>query len=138
MGVKVMVVDDSTMIRKMIKDILSADPDLVIEGAAANGEVALEKVKDLDPDVILLDIEMPVMDGIEFMKHLKLISHAKVIVLSKLTQAGSRATLQAKELGAVDVIEKPSGTVSLDLEEKKGHEIVKAIRKAMELPEKAQ
>ena len=137
MGVKVMVVDDSTMMRKMIRDIINVDPDLVVEGDAANGEVALEKVKELNPDIILLDIEMPVMDGIEFMKHLKLISNAKVIILSKLVQTGSRATVEARELGAVDVIAKPSGAVSLDLEKKKGHEIVKAIRRAMELPEKA-
>jgi len=135
MGVKVLVVDDSTMMLKMIKNIVSVDPDIEITGDAANGEMALEKVKDLDPDVILLDIEMPVMDGIEFMKRLKLISKAKVIILSKLAQAGSRYVMQARELGAVDVISKPSGAVSLDLEEKKGHEIVKAIRKAMKPPE---
>lgn len=138
MGVKVMVVDDSTMMRTIIKDIVSSDPDLEIAGDAENGEIGLENVKKLNPDLVLLDIEMPVMDGIEFMKHLKLISNAKVIILSKLAQAGSSSAVEARELGAVDVIAKPSGAVSLDLKEKKGHEIIKAIRKAMDLPEEAE
>ncbi len=138
MGVKVLVVDDSTMMLKMIKNIVSADPDIDILADAVNGEEALEKVKEINPDVVLLDIEMPVMDGIEFMKRLKLISDAKVIILSKLALEGSSYVKQTRELGAVDVIAKPSGVVSLDLENKKGHEIVKAIRKAMKLPEESQ
>jgi len=133
MGANVLIVDDSAMMRRMIKDIVVSDPDLEVIGDAGNGETALQAARDLNPDIILLDIEMPVMDGIEFMKHLKLISKAKVIVLSKMAAAGSPTSLDARKLGAVDVIAKPSGAVSLDLKEKKGQEIVTACRKAAEL-----
>jgi len=130
MAIKVMVVDDSMMMRKMVKNIISADPDLEIVGDAPNGEVALEKIKDLNPDVILLDIEMPVMDGIEFMKAYSAVGQGKIVILSSVAQAGSSAAMEARQLGAVDVIPKPSGGISLDLEQKKGHEIVKAVHKA--------
>jgi len=119
------------MMRKIIKDIVTSDPDLDVIGDASNGEQGLQKAKELQPDVVLLDIEMPVMDGIEFMKMFKLVSSAKVIVLSKLAQAGAQTSFDARKLGAVDVIAKPSGAVSLDLESKKAHEIVTAIRKAV-------
>ncbi len=130
MATKVMIVDDSMMMRKMVKNIISADSSLEIVGDAANGEIALEKAKDLQPDVILLDIEMPVMDGIEFMKNYSQFGNGKVVILSSVAQAGSSAATEARRLGAVDVIPKPSGGISLDLEQKKGHEIVKAVHKA--------
>lgn len=130
MATKVMIVDDSMMMRKMVKNIISADSSLEIVGDAANGEIALEKAKDLQPDVILLDIEMPIMDGIEFMKQYSQFGNAKVVILSSVAQAGSSAATEARRLGAVDVIPKPSGGISLDLEQKKGHEIVKAVHKA--------
>ncbi len=137
MAIKVMVVDDSMMMRKMVKDIVGSDPDIEVVGDANNGEVALQKTKSLNPDIILLDIEMPVMDGVEFLKRVKLISKAKVVVLSSLTQAGSSVSTEVRQLGAVDVIPKPSGGVSLDLERKRGHEIVKAVRKACGLPNRS-
>jgi len=125
-----MVVDDSMMMRKMIKDIISSHPDIELVGDAPNGEVALAKAKETKPDVVLLDIEMPVMDGIEFLKHYKLVGSGKVVVLSSVAQAGSSSAMEARQLGAVDIIPKPSGGISLDLEQKKGHEIIKAIFKA--------
>jgi len=101
-----------------------------VVGEASNGEIALTAAKELKPDVILLDIEMPTMDGLECLKRLKLVSSAKVIIVSSVAQTGSPQALQARRDGAVDVIAKPSGAMSLDLGEKKGHDIVKAIRKA--------
>jgi two-component system, chemotaxis family, protein-glutamate methylesterase/glutaminase len=127
---KVLVVDDSFVMRTLIKDIVSADPDLEVVGDAANGKLALEAAKKLSPNIILLDIEMPEMDGLECLKRLKLLSAAKVIIISSVAQTGSPQALQARRDGAVDVIAKPSGAMSLDLAAKKGHEIVKAIRRA--------
>ena len=102
-------------------------------GEAGNGKLALDAVKTLNPDVILLDIEMPEMDGLECLKRLKLVSAAKVIIISSVAQTGSPQAMQARKDGAVDVIAKPSGAMSLDLAAKKGHDIVKAIRKAVGL-----
>ena len=127
MAIKVLVVDDSMMMRKMIKDIISADENIDVVGDANNGEVGLGKTMELTPDVVLLDIEMPVMDGIGYLKEVKGLSPAKVIVLSSLTQKDSPITAEVLELGAVAVIPKPSGGVSLDLKQKRGSEVVAAI-----------
>lgn len=130
----VLVVDDSFVMRTLIKDIVSSDTDLKVVGEAANGMEALEKVKALSPDVILLDIEMPGMDGIECLKRLKLISPARVVVVSSVAQTGSVQAMEARRLGVFDVISKPSGALSLDLKSKKGSDIVKTVRKAVGLP----
>ncbi len=135
MTIKVLVVDDSFVMRTLIKDIISSDPDLQVVGEAANGSDALEKVRLLSPDVLLLDIEMPGMDGIECMKRLKLISPCKIVVVSSVAQVGSPQAMEARRLGAVDVISKPSGALSLDLKAKKGSDIVTVSRRAAGLPE---
>ena len=132
---KILVVDDSFVMRTLIKDIISSDPDLQVVGEAANGADALEKVRLLSPDVLLLDIEMPGMDGIECMKRLKLISPCKIVIVSSVTQVGSPQAIEARRLGAVDVISKPSGALSLDLKAKKGSDIVTVSRRAAGLPE---
>ena len=129
----VLVVDDSMIMRTLIKDIISADPDLQIVGDAPDGAAALEKVKQLKPDLVLLDIEMPKMDGIECLKRLKLMSPAKVIIISSIAQIGSKTSLDARKFGAADVIAKPSGATSLDIKTKKGHDITKAARKVLGL-----
>ena len=121
--------------RTLIKDIISSDPDLQVVGEAANGADALEKVRLLSPDVLLLDIEMPGMDGIECMKRLKLISPCKIVIVSSVAQVGSPQAIEARRLGAVDVISKPSGALSLDLKAKKGSDIVTVSRRAAGLPE---
>lgn len=134
MVAKVLVVDDSFMMRTIIRDLVSADPELSVVGDAENGKVALEKAKELKPDVVLLDIEMPEMNGLEALKRLMLSSKAKVIIISSVAQVGSPEATRARSLGAFDVIAKPSGSMSLDLGYKKGHQIVQAIRKAVGLP----
>jgi two-component system, chemotaxis family, protein-glutamate methylesterase/glutaminase len=134
MAVKVLVVDDSFMMRTLVADIVKADSDLVVVGDAENGKIAIDKVSSLSPDVVLMDIEMPEMDGLEALKRLKLSSKVKVIILSSVAQVGSPQAMEARRLGAADVIAKPSGAMSLDIAEKKGFDIVKAVRKAAGLP----
>jgi two-component system chemotaxis response regulator CheB len=129
MAIKVLVVDDSMMMRKMIKDIIGADSGIEVIGDANNGEVGLKKTVELKPDVVLLDIEMPVMTGLEYLAQVKAVSDVKVIILSSLAQEGSAASAKALELGAVATVPKPSGGVSLDLKQKKGHEIIATIKK---------
>ncbi|MBY0430820.1 MAG: response regulator [Rhodospirillales bacterium] len=135
MPVGVMIVDDSFLMRTVIKKIIADAPDVQVLGEAENGQVALDKVRELKPDVVLLDIEMPVMDGLELMKRLKLVSRAKVVIISSVAQVGSPQAVEARRLGAVDVVAKPSGAMSLDLGEKRSHEILKAIRKAANVSE---
>ena len=129
MPAKVLVVDDSFMMRILMRKIVEKGGYEVV-GEAENGQVALDLVKEKKPDVVLLDIEMPVMDGVEFMKRNRLISRAKVIVVSSVTQLGSPQTRKLLSLGAVEIIEKPSGAMSLDLDTVKGSAICRAIKKA--------
>lgn len=131
MTYSVMIVDDSMMMRELIRDIVESDPRFRVVGEAENGREALEKVRALKPEVTLLDIEMPEMSGIEAMKRMRLSSPTKVIIISSVAQVGSQQALEARQLGAVDVIAKPSGALSLDLEAKKGHEIVAALHRAL-------
>jgi len=133
MAKRVMIVDDSMIMRTLLKDIISADSDLELVGDACDGEMALQKVKALKPDLILLDIEMPKMNGVECLKRLKLTSPAKVIIVSSIAQDGSAMAMDVRKLGAADVVPKPSGATSLDIKAKKGHEITTAARKVLGL-----
>jgi two-component system chemotaxis response regulator CheB len=129
----ILIVDDSFVMRTIIKDIIESDPDLKVVGFAENGKVGLQKTRELKPDIVILDLEMPEMSGIDMMKRLALVSKAKVVVVSSVVQVGSPQAVEARRLGAADVIAKPSGAMSLDLEAKKGHEIVHAVRRALGL-----
>ena len=133
MAKRVLVVDDSLLMRAVVSDIISADEDFELVGEAVDGKDALEKARELKPDLILLDIEMPRMDGIEALKHLSLLSTARVVIVSSAAQIGSDQALEALRLGAAGVVAKPSGALSLDLESKRGHDIVLAARHAMGL-----
>jgi two-component system chemotaxis response regulator CheB len=124
----ILIVDDSFVMRALLRGIVSADPDLNVVGEATNGLEALQNIKELNPDLVLLDIEMPHMDGIECLKRLRLLSRVPVIIVSSVAQA-----LEARKLGAAEVIAKPSGAMSLDLNAKKGHEIVSAARRVLGL-----
>ena len=106
---KVLVVDDSAMYRKIVQDVLEAFPNVEIVGTAQNGKIALSKAAVLKPDLLTLDIEMPEMDGLEVLEHLKKeVPDAVAIVFSAYTTEGARITLRALELGAFDFIPKPS------------------------------
>ena len=133
MSKNILVVDDSFIMRTIIKDIVESDPDLEVAGFAENGKVGLQRVRELKPDAVLLDLEMPEMGGIDMLKRLALLGRTKVIVVSSVGQTGSPQAIEARRLGAVDVIAKPSGAMSLDLQAKKGHEIVQALRRALGL-----
>src|ERR1700684_3572017 len=111
--VRILVVDDSVVIRKVLADALSADPVLEVVGVASDGRIALAKIPLLKPDLVTLDIEMPVMDGLETLAALrKLYPKMPVIMFSTLTERGAAATLDALSLGASDYATKPSNTGS--------------------------
>lgn len=106
--IKVLIVDDSSVIRGLVKEIINQDSELEVVGEAQDPYVARDKIKQLNPDVITLDVEMPKMDGITFLSNLMRLRPMPVIMLSTLTENGADITLKALELGAVDFITKPS------------------------------
>lgn len=130
---RVMVVDDAKMMHTIIWNMLSGDPNLEVIAFASNGKEALDKLAKANPDLILLDIEMPEMDGLEFLRHARLRTRAKVVVISAVGIAGSPKAIMARALGADAIISKPSGTISYDLEEKRGSEIYRTIYGLLEL-----
>jgi two-component system, chemotaxis family, protein-glutamate methylesterase/glutaminase len=110
---RVLVVDDSALVRKAITDSLSRDPEIEVVGSACDPYVAREKIVRLNPDVLTLDLEMPRMDGLTFLRILMQHHPMPVVVVSSLTQAGSQAAMDAMEAGAMDVLAKPDGTMSI-------------------------
>lgn len=125
---KVMVVDDSAMMRVVISNFVSSLPDFKVVATAENGKAALEQLgKFPDLNLILLDIEMPGMNGLEFLRHAKMKTRAKVIILSSVASAGSRQASEARSLGADAIITKPSGAVSMDLADKRGAELARVM-----------
>lgn len=115
--VKVLIVDDSAMIRQLMTELLSNVPGIEVVGVASDPYVAREKIKQLNPDVLTLDVEMPRMDGLTFLKNLMRLRPMPVIMISSLTEKGADVTLQALELGAVDFITKPKIDVQAGLTE---------------------
>jgi two-component system, chemotaxis family, protein-glutamate methylesterase/glutaminase len=112
--IRVLIVDDSAVIRRLLSDLLKEDPQIEVVGMAGNGELAISKVQQLHPDIITLDMEMPVMDGIETLKALRK-THLKlpIIMFSTLTERGSSATMEALSLGASDYVTKPANVGSV-------------------------
>ena len=106
--VRVLVVDDSAVMRQLLSTLLSADPEIEVIGTAPDPQVARERIKALNPDVITLDIEMPHMDGVTFLRKIMTLRPTPVVMISTLTQAGAEVTLEALEIGAVDFIAKPT------------------------------
>ncbi len=110
--IRVLIVDDSAIARDIIERGLSMDPDIEVVGKASDAYSARDKIVLLDPDVITLDVEMPRMNGIEFLKRLMPQKKVRVIMVSAVTEEGSRLALEALEAGALDVVAKPSGNDS--------------------------
>ncbi|MGA2125121.1 MAG: adenylate/guanylate cyclase domain-containing protein [Xanthobacteraceae bacterium] len=132
---RVLVVDDSFIMRNVMTEIVESDPELEVVGTAEDGKIALQRVRQLKPDVVLLDIRMPEMSGLETLRRLGLRSACKVVVLSSLVvDADSAERVEALRLGAVAAIAKPSGGVSLDLKQKRASQVVRVVREALGLP----
>jgi two-component system chemotaxis response regulator CheB len=115
--ISVLIVDDSALVRSILTEILSSDPGIEVVGVAKDPLVARQKIKDLDPDVITLDVEMPKMDGISFLRNLMRLRPMPVIMISSLTDKGAEITLEALSLGAVDFISKPKIDIANELKE---------------------
>jgi len=128
--IKVLIADDSALMRKVLKEIILTDPSLEVVGTARDGQDAIEKVHELKPDVITMDINMPVMDGLTSMQYiLNDYPDLPVLIISSLTTEGALTTFEALELGAFDYIAKPSGTVSANIHVI-GKEIIQKIKLA--------
>lgn len=107
MAIKVLIVDDSAMIRQLMTELLGSAPGIEVVGAAADPYIAREMIKQLNPDVLTLDVEMPRMDGLTFLRNLMRLRPMPVVMISSLTEKGADVTLQALEIGAIDFITKP-------------------------------
>ena len=113
--IKVLVVDDSALVRQLMSEILASDPGIQVVGTAADPYIAREKIKQLAPDVLTLDVEMPRMDGLTFLQNLMRLRPMPVVMVSTLTEAGAQVTLDALALGAVDFVAKPKLDVARGL-----------------------
>ncbi|MHC1684021.1 MAG: chemotaxis response regulator protein-glutamate methylesterase [Clostridiaceae bacterium] len=115
--IKVVVVDDSALMRRIISDIINSTENMEVLVACRNGEDLLSKISNLNPDVITLDVEMPVLDGLSTLKEFKKRGiDIATIILSSLSQSGTNLSMECLELGAFDIVLKPSGTISLNLD----------------------
>lgn len=131
--IKVLVVDDSALVRRIITDALERDPEITVVGNANNGKTAVFKSFTLDPDVITMDIEMPIMNGLEALREIIRVNPKPVIMMSVLTQYGAEVTFKALEYGAVDFVPKPSSVLSMSPEELSAQLVakVKAVAKSV-------
>jgi two-component system chemotaxis response regulator CheB len=127
--IRVLVVDDSALIRKLLTAIINAHDDLEVVGAAADPYVARDMIKQLNPDVLTLDVEMPRMDGLEFLEKLMRLRPMPVVMISSLTERDSDVTFRALELGAVDFVTKPQLGIAEGLDDY-SEEIADKIRAA--------
>jgi len=123
--VRVLIIDDSALMRQMLTEILSSEPEIKVIGSAPDPFVAREKIKQLNPDVVTLDVEMPRMDGLEFLRRIMTLRPMPVVMVSSLTQDGADATLRALELGAVDFVAKPTLDLQAGLQQLKAEVIAK-------------
>lgn len=110
--IRVLIVDDSALVRRLLREILHQDPEIEVVGHAADPYIARQKIKQLDPDVITLDVEMPRMDGISFLKNLMRLRPMPVVMVSSQTAHGAQVTLDALAIGAVDFVCKPASDLA--------------------------
>jgi two-component system chemotaxis response regulator CheB len=129
LAVRVLIVDDSATARAVIREVLESDRDIEVVGVAQDAYIARDKVVELRPDVICLDVEMPRMDGITFLKKLMAYMPTPVVMVSSLTQKGARTTLEALEAGAVDFVPKPHSNIYDGIDEIRD-EIVSKVKAA--------
>ncbi|WGG52255.1 chemotaxis response regulator protein-glutamate methylesterase [Rugamonas sp. DEMB1] len=117
MKIKVLIVDDSALIRSVMTEIISSQPDMEVVGVAPDPLVARELIKQTNPDVLTLDVEMPKMDGLDFLEKLMRLRPMPVVMVSSLTERGSEITMRALELGAVDFVTKPKISIQSGMRE---------------------
>ena len=136
MSIKVLVVDDSSFFRRRLSEILNLDPELEVVDTASNGRDAVDKVQKLRPDVVTMDIEMPVMDGIAAVKAIMAVQPTPILMFSSLTQEGAQATLNALDAGAMDFLPKRFEDISRDKDEAKRQlqQRVKALGRRRAMP----
>jgi two-component system chemotaxis response regulator CheB len=133
---RVLIVDDAVVVRKTLSDAIGRDAALEVAGTASNGRFALAKFPALKPDIVLLDIEMPEMDGLETVRQLRKIdARVPIIMFSTLTERGASATLEALTLGATDYVTKPSNRDMAETLEAVSRELIPRIRALCHLPE---
>ena len=125
--IRVLIVDDSALVRSLLTDILNAAADIEVVGVAADAHAAREKIKQLNPDVLTLDVEMPKMDGITFLRNLMRLRPMPVVMVSSLTERGADVTLDALALGAVDYLSKPKIDLAATLKDY-ADELIEKIR----------
>jgi two-component system, chemotaxis family, protein-glutamate methylesterase/glutaminase len=133
---RVLIVDDAVVVRKTLSDAVSRDAGLEVAGTASNGRLALAKFPLLKPDIVLLDIEMPEMDGLETVRQLRQIDRrVPIIMFSTLTEHGASATLEALTLGATDYLTKPSNTDMAETLDTVSRDLIPRIRALCHLPD---
>jgi len=115
--IKVLVVDDSALVRSILSDVLARDPAIEVVGTAGDAHIAREKIKKLNPDVLTLDVEMPKMDGLTFLHNLMRLRPMPVVMVSSMTERGAEVTLDALAMGAVDFLSKPKIDIAAKLPE---------------------